>query len=154
MSLQRLHQTSFTSKDTIIKFFYLNCYEIVTIWEEEKTITLNPERQLQVLNLDYVSKSEIRDLYGWSKARCRKEFDEVKKEMIDEGKRLMGGYPERIPLDRLTSKYPMTYSKLLREVKRKAAELTTANWILCKEFKQIIQERCKLWKEEELIGGM
>lgn len=47
--------------------------------------------------------------------------------MIDEGKRLMGGYPERIPLDRLTSKYPMTYSKLLREVKRKAAELTTAN---------------------------
>ena len=92
-------------------------------WGEElmkgdNKMTPNPKRQLQILNQDYVSKNDLRELYGWSKAQCKTEFIAIQHEVEGEGKRILNrGRTLLIPLDRILSKYPLSYKRIQRAVR-------------------------------------
>lgn len=79
----------------------------------------NPIRQREILDQDYVSKQDLRDLYGWSKATAQIEFISVQHELESKGKKLMNrGRTLLIPLDKILERYPLSYQRICRAAKR------------------------------------
>lgn len=77
----------------------------------------DPKRQLQILNQDYVSKKDLRELYGWSKATAQLEFVAIQHDLASEGKKLLNrGRTLLIPLDRILEKYPLNYKRIKRAI--------------------------------------
>ena len=80
---------------------------------------LDPVRQRDILDQDYVSRKDLQDLYGWSKRQASKEFNEILMEQISMKKNIMyHGRTCLIPIDPVLDKYPLTYQKINRSANR------------------------------------
>ena len=83
------------------------------------TTKLNPVIQRDILDQDYVSRRDLSDLYGWSKRQAAKEFDRILEDQLSQGENIMcRGRTALIPLNRILSKYPLSYQKIDRSAKR------------------------------------
>lgn len=87
-------------------------------------MTLNPINQRRILNQDYVSRRDLRELYGWSKEQAKKEFMAIQHQIEDEGKPMMHqGRTLLIPITEILKIYPLSYNKIDRAARLKIISL-------------------------------
>lgn len=81
---------------------------------------LDPIRQRDILDQDYVTRKDLQDLYGWSKRQASKEFGDVlESERISNKSIMYRGRTCLIPLNKVLDKYPLSYSRIARSAIRK-----------------------------------
>ena len=86
-------------------------------------MTLDPIKQRDILDQDYVSRKDLQSLYGWSKRQASKEFTEILEGLIYEKKKIMyRGKTCLIPIDKILEKYPLSYQKINRSANRLAKQ--------------------------------
>lgn len=79
----------------------------------------NPKKQREILDQDYVSRQDLRDLYGWSKSQAKLEFISIQHELEAQGKRLMNrGRTLMIPIDLILERFPLSYQRINRSANR------------------------------------
>lgn len=86
---------------------------------------IDPIKQRDILDQDYVSRKNLQDLYGWSRRQADMEFRYILEDIRSDYQPIMyRGKTCLIPLDRILNKYPLNYARISRSANRKIQEET------------------------------